>query len=242
MSPLRDLQRRPVGKWHVWRYNWLAHGALIGAVERARDHARGVLLDVGCGTRPYAPLFEGRITRYWGIDLPDSRFLAGLRADIYAHGEALPVRTSSIDTVLGMAMITYFPEPARMVAEAHRVLKPGGVLLMEFTQMAPLHDEPHDYLRFTRYGAASLLERAGFEVLEVIPIGGLWRRVGLSTIAGLNRINRGPTRVLTELPVRALYVVLQAAFAGLDRVFANPREVLAHLLVARRREAAPGAP
>jgi hypothetical protein len=40
--------------------------------------------------------------------------------------------------------------------------------------------------------------------------------------------------VLTEVPVRLLYVVLQAWFELLDRVFFDPREVLAHLVVARR--------
>ena len=231
---LVGLQSRPVRKWAIWRFNWLAHRAVIAALERARTHAHGALLDVGCGTKPYARLFADRVSRYWGTDLPGSRFLAGGRPDLYAIGEQLPVRTASMDTVLGLSMLTYFRDPAQMLAEAARVLKPGGTLIMEFTQMAPLHDEPHDYFRFTRYGAAALLERAGFQPLEYIPVGGLWSRVGLSVIAGLNQVNRGPTRVLTEIPVRALYVLLQAAFAGLDGVFANRREVLAHLVIARR--------
>jgi len=140
-----------------------------------------------------------------------------------------------MDTVLSLSVLTYLPEPGRLIAEAHRVLKPGGTLLLEFTQMVPLHDEPHDYFRFTRYGAAHLLERAGFEPLEYIPIGGLMSRVGLSAIAALNRINRGPLRVITEIPVRILYVVLQLGFEALDRLFFDPREVLAHLVVARKR-------
>ena len=45
-----------------------------------------------------------------------------------------------------------------------------------------------------------------------IPIGGLMARVGLSTLAGLNRINRGPLRVVTEIPVRILYAALQLGF------------------------------
>jgi hypothetical protein len=102
--------------------------------------------------------------------------------------------------------------------------------------MVPLHDEPHDYLRYTRCGAEWHLERAGFETLEVIPFGGLPARVGLSLLARLNRLNRGPTRVLTELPVRALYVALQLLFAALDRLFFDPREVVENLAVARRRE------
>jgi SAM-dependent methyltransferase len=229
------LARTPTGRWTVWKFNWLANHKIIAALERARRHARGVLLDVGCGSRPFAPLFEGRVERYLGVDLWASRFLGGRPPDAYARGEALPFRAASMDTVLGLSVLTYLPEPGKLIAEAHRVLRPGGTLLLEFTQMVPLHDEPHDYFRFTRYGAAFLLERAGFEPLEFIPIGGLMSRVGLSAIAALNRINRGPTRVITEIPVRILYVVLQLVFEGLDRLFFDPREVLAHLAVARKK-------
>ena len=229
------LARTRTGRWSVWKFNWLANHKIIAALERARPHARGVLLDVGCGSRPFASLFAGRVDRYLGTDLPTSRDLGRAGPDFFARAEALPLRDASVDTVLGLSMLTCFPEPLEPLREAHRVLKPGGVLLMEFTQMVPLHDEPHDYFRFTRYGAAHLLERAGFEPVEFIPIGGLWARVGLSTIAALNRVNRGPTRVISELPVRLLYVVLQILFEGCDRLFFSPREVLAHLGVARRR-------
>ena len=227
-----------VGRRAFWRFNWLARHKIARAIEQAAPHARGVLLDVGCGTKPFAPLLAGRVERYLGVDLPDSRFIGprtGPGPELFARGEALPIRDAALDTVLGLSMLTYMPEPGRFLAEAHRVLKPGGMLLLEFTQMAPLHDEPHDYFRFTRYGATWLLERAGFEVVETHPIGGLMARVGLSAIAVLNRVNRGPTRVLTELPIRFLYVVLQLGFALLDWLFFDPRETLAHLVVARRR-------
>ena len=229
------LRRTPTGKWSVWKFNWLANHKIIRSLERARGHACGVLLDVGCGSKPFSGLFAGRVTRYLGTDLKASRFLGAARLDAFARAEALPFRAGSMDTVLGLSMLTYLPEPRLMLEEARRVLRPGGMLILEFTQMAPLHDPPHDYFRFTRHGAAWLLERAGFDVVEVIPIGGLMARVGLSTIAALNRINRGPTRILTELPVRALYIVLQLGFELLDRVCFDPNEVLANLVVAKRR-------
>ena len=50
----------------------------------------------------------------------------------------------------------------------------------------------------------------------------------------LPHLQGGPTRVLTEIPVRILYVLLQLLFEGLDRLFSDRREVLAHLVVARR--------
>jgi SAM-dependent methyltransferase len=224
----------PTSRWTFWKFNWLANHKLIRALERARVHAHGELLDMGCGSKPFAPLFAGRVTRYWGTDLSASRYLGGAHLDAYARAEAQPFRDGSFDTVLGLSMLTYMPEPVRMIEEAHRVLRPGGVLLLEFTQMVPLHDEPWDFFRFTRYGAEHLLRRAGFEPLEYLPIGGLWARVGLTAIAALNRINRGPTRLLTEIPVRLLYVVIQLGCELLDRVFFDPREVLSHLVVARR--------
>ena len=228
------LTSGPTGRFTPWKFNWLANHKLVAALERVRSHARGELLDVGCGSRPFARLFAGRVRRYWGTDLAASRYLGDARPDAYATAEAQPFRSASFDTVLGLSMLTYLPEPGRMIEEAARLLRPGGVLILEFTQMVPLHDEPHDYFRFTRYGAEHLLSRAGFEPLDFVPVGGLWARVGLSMIAALNRVNRGPTRILTEVPVRLLYVVLQLGFDVLDRLFFDRREVLAHVVVARR--------
>ena len=234
-GPWRRITSAPTGRFTPWKFNWLANHKIIAALERVRRHASGALLDVGCGSKPFAPLFAGRVSRYWGSDLRASRYLGSQRPDAFATAEAQPFRAASFDTVLGLSMLTYLPEPGRMIHEAHRVLRPGGVLILEFTQMVPLHDEPHDYFRFTRYGAEYLLRNAGFATLQIVPVGGLWARVGLSVIAGLNRVNRGPTRVLTELPVRLLYVVLQLVFEALDRAFFDPREVLAHIVVARKR-------
>ena len=235
----RAATRGVPGRWPVWRYNWLIHHQVIAALLRARPHARGLLLDVGCGDKPFARWFEGHVTRYLGTDLASSRYLGDGRPEVFARGERLPFRDGSVDTVLGLSMLDHFPEPGPLLAEAHRVLRPGGMLILEFPQMVPLHDEPHDYLRYTRCGAVWHLERAGFEPVDLIPVGGLPARVGLTMIAALNRLNRGPTRILTELPVRSLYVVLQLLFAGLDRLLFDPREVVAHLAVARRRASAP---
>jgi SAM-dependent methyltransferase len=225
-----------IGRWSVWRFNWLANHKVVRALERTIHYANGQLLDMGCGSRPFAPLFRGRVARYWGTDLSVSRHLAACGPDAYARAEAQPIRSGSMDTVAAFSVVTYLPEPSRMFDEAARVLRPGGVAFVEFAQMEPILDPPHDYYRYTPYGARWQLERAGFEVLEILPLGGLWARVGLSMIGGLNRINRGPTRILTEIPVRFLYVVLQLFFEGMDRLFFNPLEAMAHLVIARKRE------
>jgi SAM-dependent methyltransferase len=227
--------RTPPGKWSFWRFNWIAHHKMIRALERARAHAHGDLLDVGCGDMRAEKWFHGHVTCYRGVDLAASEFLQGMRPTAFARAEQLPFRAGSFDTVLGLSMLTYLPEPRLMLDESRRVLRSGGTLILEFTQLAPLHDEPNDYLRFTRYGAQWLLEGAGFEVIETIPIGGLWTLIGMSAIAGLNRVNRGPWRVLTEIPARLIISAVQLVCEGLDRLFANPQQTVSHLAVARRR-------
>lgn len=223
------------GKWAVWKFNWLANHKLVRALERHRHHAHGQLLDIGCGSRPFAHCFGDRVTHYWGTDLRSSRHLTARAPDAYARAESQPIRTASMDTVASFSVVTYLPEPLRLFTEAARVLKPGGIAFVEFAQMEPILDAPHDYYRFTPYGARWLFEQAGFEVLEIVPLGGLWARIGLSTIGALNRLNRGPLRVVTEIPVRLLYVGVQVACEGLDRAFFNPLEAMSHLVIARKR-------
>jgi len=230
----RSATRRPHGKWSVWKYGWIVHHRVIDALERVRGHARGLLLDVGCGAKPFAGVFRG--VTYVGCDLVASPFPEDPRPEVLARAEMLPFRDGSIDTVFCISTLNYLPEPVRMLEEAHRVLRRDGAVIVEFLQMAP-PDQPDDYLRFTRAGALELLRRAGLEPLECVPIGGLWARVGLSAIHRLKSWNRGPTRVLTELPVRALYAALQLVFDALDRVRLDPDEVLAHVIVARPMEA-----
>ena len=226
--------RRPGGRWSVWKFNWLAHHKMMAEVERVRHHALGLMLDIGCGSRSYEPIFEDQVERYVGLDLTHGPYLGMSRPDIYGRCEALPIRDGVVDTALAISVMNYLPEPARMVGEAWRVLRPGGILLAEFTQMRPHDPALHDYFRYTPEGAGWLLERAGFQVVESHPIGGLMARVRLSAIGALNRLNRGPTRVLSEIPVRLLYVVLQVTFEALDRALFDPRECLGHLVVARK--------
>jgi SAM-dependent methyltransferase len=74
--------------------------------------------------------------------------------------------------------LEHVSEPARVVAELARVLKTGGRLLLAAPQEWEIHQAPHDYFRFTRYGLGHLLAAAGLETERVEPVGGFFYLLG----------------------------------------------------------------
>ncbi len=58
------------------------------------------------------------------------------------------------------------------------MLKPGGKLILTVPFLGRLHEEPFDYYRYTRYGLRHLLEKGGFEVVEIVPTGSIFSFLG----------------------------------------------------------------
>lgn len=109
------------------RNPWLA-----GDLEAARGRELRVL-DVGCGAGFLTGFLAGRGHRVTGIDLAaDALAVAGARdlaGDVtYLRGDAtrLPFAAASFDAVCAMDVLEHVERPADVVAEAARVLAPGG--------------------------------------------------------------------------------------------------------------------
>jgi SAM-dependent methyltransferase len=95
------------------------------------------LLEVGCGIGTDLVRFARGGARVTGVDL--SRTAVDLAAKNFAlhhlvpdelavaNGEALPYPEASFDHVYGHGVIQYTADPAQLVRECHRVLKPGGL-------------------------------------------------------------------------------------------------------------------
>lgn len=126
------------------------------------------VLDVGAGDAPYRELFDGfdYVTNDWaGTEhVPDRPF------DIVAPADALPVQDASFDAVVCTQVLEHLPEPWVAVEEFHRILVPHGRVIITAPLTWYLHELPHDYYRFTAYGLAHLLRRAGFRDVDVQPL------------------------------------------------------------------------
>lgn len=130
----------------------------------------GRLLDVGCGTKPYRPLFS--VNEYVGLDYTDGARVRNPNADLHYDGGRFPVTDASFDYVLATEVLEHVFEPNGFVQEIHRALKPGGLLLLTVPFVWDEHEAPWDYARYTSFGVRHLMEKHGFVVVEQRKTGG----------------------------------------------------------------------
>lgn len=145
-----------------------------GFYSRAiREFAHGDLLDLGCGRAPllgyYSNFVDSATLVDWGNSMHPNPLL-DLVADLNG---SLPLGDQSFDTVLLSDVLEHIAEPQSLIGEVSRVLRPGGILLLNVPFYYPIHEEPFDFFRFTRFALERMCTIAGLRVIEVSSIGGL---------------------------------------------------------------------
>jgi len=197
------------------------------------------VLDVGAGSGVLWPILRERLgstALLAAVDLSAAMLKQGppdAAAALVADGEELPFRDGAFGWVFCNSCFPHFTDQEGALGEMRRVLAPGGVAIVEFVHLVPVYPRSPDLWRFTGPGAERLLRDAGLEPVEVVRMGRAPGYLGLMLLAWLNRHNRGRTRFLTELPIRALYVLVQVLGEALDRCWSRSGEVMSRLIVAR---------
>jgi SAM-dependent methyltransferase len=123
-----------------------------------------MVLDAGSGNQIYKPIFahcEYESADFEKVDKPyaKSAYTCDLRS--------IPVEDGRFGAVVFTQVMEHLPEPAAVLRELHRVLKPGGTLFYTGPFWYEEHEQPYDFYRYTQFGVKHLMEGAGFKVREL---------------------------------------------------------------------------
>jgi SAM-dependent methyltransferase len=153
--------------------SWLVTQLVAGAYERhLPEHARGRLLDLGCGTVPlyaaYRPLVSEITCVDWGGSVHHGQHL-----DV-AHdlNQPLPLADARFDTIILSDVLEHIRKPEALLGEVRRVLAPGGKLLLNVPFFYWLHEQPHDYFRYSEHALRSFVDSIGLKLLLLEGLGG----------------------------------------------------------------------
>jgi hypothetical protein len=113
-------------------------------------------------------------------------------------------------------------------------LAPGSPILVAAPHEWEVHQPPHDYFRYTRYGLTHLLQRAGFERIEIEPAGGYFRLLSRRLLNGLQFFTGG-ARWLLFLPAAALAVPPALILPFFDFLDRDRNFTLGYVCRARKR-------
>ena len=244
---MRKLQQKDLRwaddhlSWTPFHPGFWVRRRIEGAIVSQCKLAHGVLLDVGCGQKPYEKLFAKYTDHYIGMEYSATAGYRGNSAEVYGDAAAIPLSAGSVDTILCTEVLEHVPDPDRVISEIARVLRPGGIAICTAPFFYPVHDR-FDFFRYSPDGVATIMQRHGFEVQEVMPLSGsgvtlaimfnlFWFDIGFMWTRWLYPIG---------LVLRPLLLLLACCVnAGgwiFEKLIPSSQMSFNHLTIARRRD------
>jgi SAM-dependent methyltransferase len=165
--------------------NWVANMRGVGRGSRhiaslqipvyakvISQYAKGSLLDCGAGKVPFYGVYKDLVSDItctdWGSSPHRLRHI-DMEVDL---SEKLPFNDSSIDTILLTDVLEHLSNPQLLLSESERILRQNGHILIFVPFLYWLHEQPHDYFRYTEHALANLIESSGLIGVEIYPYGG----------------------------------------------------------------------
>ncbi len=131
-------------------------------IPRAQNEGAKAL-DIGCGS------YSGTFLKNIGYTVTGYDIIRGDSTAIIGDGCLLPFKDDCFELATSMSVFEHLQDPWQGCSEIYRVLKPGGILACSLSFLEPYH--AHSYYHFSHLGAHNLLEKSGFTVLKIAPLG-----------------------------------------------------------------------
>ncbi len=157
----------------IGNHSYIIASTQIKYYQKAiKKHATGYLLDCGCGDVPYYGIYKDSIVDSYCVDWEYSP-QQQVHVDQFVNlNEKLNIN-KTFDTIILSDVLEHIAEPEQLLQELNTVMNPGAKLLIMVPFMYRLHEEPHDYYRYTEHAIKHLLKKANFELIELESYGGI---------------------------------------------------------------------
>lgn len=137
-----------------------------------RRHARGRLVDLGCGKAPLYRAYADCVSEVtcvdWGNTSHENAYL-DLECDL---NKALPFADAAFDTVILSDVLEHIAQPEPLWAEISRILAPSGKVILNVPFYYSIHAGPYDYYRYTEFALRRFVESSGLRLIQLESIGG----------------------------------------------------------------------
>lgn len=137
------------------------------ALNMCQKYISGHLIDLGSGDVPFYPWYKNSAERITCADWPGTTH-SSRHADIFLDlNQPLPLKDGCANSVLLSSVLEHIRNPQGLMREIHRILASEGHLIITVPFMYSLHEEPHDYFRYTEHGLRFMAHDGGFEVVHL---------------------------------------------------------------------------
>lgn len=208
----------------------------------AKYHFGGKILDFGCGQKPYRDLFTSS-TEYVGIDFDNysinKDFTRG-KPDYffpkeYTRDFLLSFPDKTFDNTVAFQVMEHHPEPEIMLKEMTRVTKNGGLIMITIPFLGGLHEEPHDYQRYTVYKLQRICGKTNLDVLDIIPQGSLFSTVALLIMEHLNSFaSKSSLHYGFSIFIYPIFLIMSYFALMMDNIVKTDKIVFNYLIVAKK--------
>jgi len=141
-------------------------------LKTIREHAKGRLLDLGCGKAPlyqaYSDYASENICVDWSSSIHKNEYI-DVACDL---AKGIPFKNGEFDTIILSDVLEHIPNPEMLLEEIYRVLSDGGKLLLNVPFFYWIHESPHDFYRYTEYALRRLVGNCGLKIIYLAPYGG----------------------------------------------------------------------
>jgi SAM-dependent methyltransferase len=193
----------------------------------------GILLDFGCGSKPYKSLIKAE--KYIGLDFENpGHSHKEEEIDYYYDGNTIPFESEYFDSVFTSEVFEHVFNLPEILPEINRVMKQSALILVTCPFAISEHEVPVDFARYSSFGLRHLMLSNGFEIVSQEKLGNSIEVITQLFLAYMeSHINPHLKKIplLGSLFEASLSAICNLAAIGLGRILPNGKELYLNNLI-----------